>query len=240
VGFSNLIVDLPEITAIDINPLVIGHDETYALNARMLLDKDYVERGSRYPHLVITPYPTRYVTSWKLRDGLEVVLRPIRPEDEGLMHELATSASPEAIRTRFFSPIHMSHDWLIFFCNVDYDRHMAIVAEMTENGKRQIIGVARLVMKPDFRSGEFAIFVHDRYQRKGLAHKLMEIIIEIGREKGLEEIVGDVLAENNKMLQLARKMGFIVRPASYGVNSIFLKLKNTLNQHLDNKKRGEV
>jgi acetyltransferase len=240
VGFSNLIVDLPEIAAIDINPLVVGHSETYTLNASMLIDRDYVERGFRYPHLVIMPYPNSYVASWKLQDGPEVVLRPIRPEDESLMHELATSASREAIRTRFFSPIDMSHDWLIFLCNVDYDRHMAIVAETTEEGKRKIIGVARLVMKPDFRSGEFAIFVHDRYQRKGLAHKLMEIIIGIGREKGLEEIVGDVLAENDKMLKLARKMGFKVRPASYGVNSIFLKLKNTANQHPDNKKRGEA
>ena len=236
VGFSNLIVDLPEIAAIDINPLVIGHGGTCALNARMMIDREYVEGGPRYPHLVITPYPTRYATSWKLPDGLEVLLRPIRPEDEGLMHELATTASREAIRTRFFSPIDMSHDWLIFLCNVDYDRHMAIVAETSEDGKRKIIGVARLVMEPDFRSGEFAVFVHDRYQRKGLAHKLMEIIIEIGREKGLEEIVGDVLAENDKMLKLARKMGFTVRRASYGVNSIFLKVKNSANHYPDNKK----
>jgi len=240
VGFSNLIVDFPEIAAIDINPLVIGHGETYALNARMMIDGEYVEHGSPYSHLVITPYPTRYVTSWRLPDGVEVLLRPIRPEDEGLMHELATSASRESIRTRFFSPIDMSHDWLIFLCNVDYDRHVAIVAEITENEKRKVIGVARVVMEPYFRSGEFAVFVHDRYQRKGLAHKLIEIIIEIGREKGLEEVMGDVLAENNKMLKLARKMGFTVRPASGGVSSVFLKLKNTVSPHPDNKKQGEA
>ena len=139
-GFSNLIVDLPEIAAIDIDPLVIGHGETYALNARMMIDGEYVEHGSPYPHLVITPYPTRYVTSWRLPDGVEVLLRPIRPEDEGLMHELATSASRESIRTRFFSPIDMSHDWLIFLCNVDYDRHVAIVAEITENERERSSG----------------------------------------------------------------------------------------------------
>ena len=87
VRFSNLIVDFPEIAEININPLAIADGKTYALDASIVLDREYVEHGSRYPHLVITPYPTRYITSWKLPDGVDVLLRPIRPEDEPLEQE---------------------------------------------------------------------------------------------------------------------------------------------------------
>ncbi len=167
VGFANLIIDFPEIAEIDINPLAVAQGKAYALDARMVLDGEYVERGSRYPHLVITPYPTRYITTWKLVDGTEALLRPIKPEDEPLLHELGTTVSKESVRTRFFSPVRdISHEWLIMFCNIDYDRHVAIVAEIKENRKRKIIGVARLVLEPDFRSGEFAILTHDAYQHK--------------------------------------------------------------------------
>jgi len=104
-----------------------------------VIDREYAEHGSRYPHLVITPYPTRYITSWKLPDGVEVLLRPIKAEDEPLQQEMAASLSHETIRTRFFSSVKdvSSHEWLILFCNIDYDRHVAIVAEITENGKRR-------------------------------------------------------------------------------------------------------
>ena len=233
VCFSNLIIDFPEIAEIDINPLAIANGKTYALDARIVIDRDYVEDGSQYPHLVITPYPTRYITAWKLPDGVKVLLRPIRPEDEPLEKEMAASLSQETIRTRFFSSIKdISHEWLILFCNIDYDRHMAIVAEITENGKRKIIGVGRLVMEPDLKSGEFAILVHDRYQGKGLGYKLMGMLIEIGREKGLEEIVGEVLTENEKMLNLAKKLGFTSQWLPGGTSKITLKLKNAVHSSI--------
>jgi acetyltransferase len=226
VRFSNLIVDFPEIAEIDINPLAIAEGKTYALDARILIDRDYVDQKSRYPHLVITPYPTRYITSWKLPDGSDVLLRPIRPEDEALEQEMAASLSRESMRMRLFSPLkQVDHRWLSFFCNVDYDRHMAIVAEITENEKKKIIAAGRLVMEPDFTSGELAIVVHDRYQHKGLGYKLVGMLIEIGREKGLDEVFGDVLAENENMLKLARKLGFTTRYVPGGIIRIIKKLK---------------
>jgi acetyltransferase len=228
VRFSNLIVDFPEIAEIDINPLAIADGKTYALDAKIVIGRDYVEHKSRYPHLVITPYPTRYITSWKLPDGSEVLLRPIRPEDEPLEQEMAVSMSEESMRTRFFFPVKdINHEWLIHFCNIDYDRHMAIVAEISENGKRKIIAVGRLVMEPDFHSGELAILVHDRYQRKGLGYKLVGMLIGIGREKGLEEIVAEVLTDNDKMLKLGSKIGFTAQLVLGGTTKITLKLKNT-------------
>jgi acetyltransferase len=230
-SFSNLVVDFPEITEIDINPLAIADGKAYALDARIVIDRDYVDHGSRYSHLVIKPYPTRYITSWKLSDGTEVLLRPIKPEDEPLEQELFDSLSEETRSMRFFSSVKdFSHEWLILFCNIDYDRDMAIVAEIKEKEKRKIIGVGRLAMSRDAQSTEFAVLVHDHYQGKGLGYKLVETLIEIGREMGLEEIVGEALTENEKMLKLARKLGFTTQWLLGGTTGLTLKLKNTGNQ----------
>jgi acetyltransferase len=172
---------------------------------------------------VITPYPIKYIVPWKMSDGVEVLLRPIRPEDEPLEQELLSTISEETLRTRFFSGFEVSHQRLVMFCNVDYDRHMAIVAEMKENERKKIIGVARLAVRPDHNSGEITVLVHDNFQRKGLGQKLMEMMIEIGRARGLNEIFGEVLTENKKTLKLCKKLGFATEWLG-GVTKINLKL----------------
>jgi acetyltransferase len=227
VNFSNLIVDFPEIAEIDINPLAISNGKASALDARIIIDKNYVAAGrSPYPHLIIAPYPTKYTTPWQLSDGTEVLLRAIRPEDEPSEHEMLSSLSKETLRTRFFSVIKdISHEWLILFCNIDYDRHMAIVAELEENGKKSMIGVARLIMNQDMTSGEVAILVQDRFQGKRLGTKFVEMLIGIAIERGLEEVRADVLTENESMLKVFRRLGFSTQWAPGGTTEAVLKLK---------------
>lgn len=229
VNFSNLIVDFPEIAEIDINPLAISNGKASALDARIIIDKEYDPAACRstHPHLIITPYPTRYTTPWRLSDGTEVVLRAIRPEDEPAEHEMLSTLSEEALRTRFFSSIKdIPHEWLILFCNIDYDRHMAIVAETTdEKGKKSMIGVARLLMDQDLTSGEVAVLVQDRFQGKRLGSKFLEMLIDIARERGLEEIRADVLTENKNMLNVFRRLGFTTQWVPGGTSEAVLKLK---------------
>lgn len=227
VNFSNLIVDFPEIAEIDINPLAISKGKAAALDARIIIDKNYEDTSrSTYPHLIIAPYPTRYITPWQLSDGASVLLRPIRPEDEPAEHEMLSSLSENTLRTRFFSIFKdISHEWLVLFCNIDYDRHMAIVAELTENGKKIMIGVARLIMNQDLSSGEVAVLVHDRYQGKRLGSKFVEMLIGIARERGLEDIRADVLTENESMINVFRRLGFTTRAVPDGVTEVMLKLK---------------
>jgi acetyltransferase len=226
INFSNLIVDFPEIAEMDINPIAIANGQPYAIDARIILDKTYTESTSQYPHLVITPYPTRYTVPWRLSDGTEVTLRPIRPEDEPLEHDMLSSLSKETMRTRFFSIIKdITHAMLVRFCNIDYDREMAIVAEIKEGETRKIIGIGRLIIEPDFRSGEYAVLVHDAYQGKGLGYKLVDVIIGIAQDKGMEEIYGTVLTENEKMLLVARKLGFTAKRQPDGVTKVQLMLK---------------
>jgi len=227
VNFSNLIVDFPEIAEIDINPLAISNGRASGLDARIVIGSGHDAAGrSPYPHLVITPYPTKYITHWQLSDGTEVLLRPIRPEDEPAEHDLLSSLSEETVRTRFFSTIkEISHEWLILFCNIDYDRHMAIIAEVEEDGKKKIIGVGRLMMNPELTSGELAVLVHDRFQGKGLGHKFVEVLIEIAREKGLEDIRAEVLTDNKRMLSILRRLGFKTHWLRGGTSQAVLKLK---------------
>jgi acetyltransferase len=226
VSFSNLIVDFPEISEMSINPLVIARGRTIAANARAVLEDTRLSPSPHYTHLAISPYPTRYVTPWQLSDGREILLRPVRPEDEPLEHEMLTSLSDQAMRLRFFSVIRdISHEMLVRYCNIDYDREMAIVAEIREGGRRLMIGVARLISDPDYKSGEFAVLVHDAFQGHGLGYKLVDVLIGIAEDKGLETIYGDVLMDNRKMLAVCRKLGFTTEEADEETTRVVLHLR---------------
>jgi acetyltransferase len=102
---------------------------------------------------------------------------------------------------------------------------MAIVAEMEENGKKHMIGVARLIMNQDLTSGEVAFLVQDRYQGKRLGTKFVEMLIEIARERGLEEVRADVLTENGRMLHVFKRLGFTTHWVPGGTTEAVLKLK---------------
>jgi acetyltransferase len=211
VQFSNLIADFPEINEIEINPLAASKNNICALDARIIIDVNVIEELNPYSHLIILPYPTKYVTLWKLKDGTEVTLRPIRPEDEYLELEFIKSLSREAVRFRFFRVIkELSHSDLVRFCNIDYDKEIAIIAELRENERKREIGAARLILEPNGKRGEFAVVVADEYQRKGLGTKLVDMIIGIAEEKNLESIYGIIMPENEAVIQLCRKMGFTI------------------------------
>lgn len=225
VCFSNLVADFPEIAEMDINPLAVSEGRLCALDARVVLDPDFSESPVPYPHMVITPYPDRYVSPWRMADGTEVTLRPIRPEDEPLEYELLSGLSEESLRNRFFSIIRdISHEMLTRFCNIDYDRELAMVAEVKVGDRKKMIGIGRLMIEPEGKRGEFAVLVHDDYQGKGLGYKLLDTIIGIAQDKGLEEIYGLVLTDNERMLQMTRKMGFRCRVLEGGVTEVRLPL----------------
>jgi acetyltransferase len=225
VKVSNLIVDFPEIKELDINPLSVCGESAIALDAKVILDESVPTLVIEdYSHLIISPYPTKYIQPWQCRDGRNVVLRPIRPEDEPLERELLAGLSPESSRFRFFQIIkEISHEMLSRFCNIDYDREMAIIAEYTEGKKRRNVGVGRLFVQRG-QIGEFAVLVADDFQNNGLGLKLCDVLIGIAREKGLSSIYGIVSNNNRKMLNLVRVLGFISEPFSRGESKVVLSL----------------
>ncbi len=210
VGLSRMIIDFPEILEMDINPLAVSQGKAVALDARILLDREALsERFPPYGHLAIAPYPTRYMTPWRLNDGTEVILRPIRPEDEPMEYEMLATCSEETIRARFYQSIkQISHLMLVRSCHIDYDRDMTIVAEIRSDKKRRIVGIGSLTVDVNRgNAGEFGIIVHDEFQGKGLASKLLDVLIGIAGERGLKEFYGYLEPTNGRMTYLCEKLG---------------------------------
>jgi acetyltransferase len=223
--FSQLVIDFPEIKEMDINPLFADENNVMAVDARIMIDSERILQDVHpHEHLVMAPYPVKYVTRWRLKDGTALVLRPVKPEDETLFQELFKSLSEDTMRFRFFQIIKdVTHEFLTRLCNIDYDREMAIVAE-TEQDKKRIIGAVRLIAEPGRNSGEFAVVVGDEWQGQGLGSKLLDYVIDIGKDIKLEEIYGYVVSDNVKMIHLCASKGFNMEPVEEGVAKAVLKL----------------
>jgi acetyltransferase len=185
------------------------------LDARIIIDSKWEESPTqRFKHLIVRPYPRKYVVTRKLKDEKDAVLRPVRPEDEPLLVELFKAFSEQTMRFRFFRVIkETSHETLARYCNIDYEREMVIVAELTEESKRKIAGMVRLVVQPDGESGEVAVVVGDPWQNEGLGSELFGYIVEVGRDMGLKRMFGEILAENTKMMHICHKKGFELKRA---------------------------
>ena len=212
---SYLVADYPEIIELDVNPLLATPDDVIALDARIVLDHETVLHPVRpYSHLAIRPYPEELNKSAKLKDGTQVLLRPIKPEDEPMWHVLLASCSPETIRLRFrYMFKNTTHAMGARFCFIDYDREIAIVAEIEDNDKRSLIGVGRLVADADHREAEFAILVGDPWQGIGLGSLLMNDCLDICNAWGIQSIVAEMAPENDRMIGMFRHRGFeFVKP----------------------------
>jgi acetyl coenzyme A synthetase (ADP forming)-like protein len=206
--FSQLVVDFPEIQEVNLNPVLATSDRVVALHARIVL-RPADQPANQSPRLAIHPYPNQYIATFRLHDGREAMVRPIRPEDEPLIIAMHAAHSENTIRMRFFSMVKtLSRESLIRLCHLDYDREMALAAVLHENGEPYLLGVSRYYLNPETGEAEFALVVSDAYQRQGLGRHLMQRLIDIARERGVERLVGQVLAENTPMLHLMQSLGF--------------------------------
>jgi acetyltransferase len=211
--FSQLLIDFPQLKEIDINPLIMTEKEAYILDARVIFDKAKLgKKFEPHQHLVISPYPKKYELIWHLKDGREILFRPIKPEDEPLWLEMFQSFSEDSIRYRFFQLLKETpHEVRVRYCNIDYDREIAIVPIIKEEGTPRILGVGRLTIEPDGKTGEIAFIVRDKWQGLGLGAKLVDYVIEIAAEKGIKRIVAIIMRQNHKAINLVEKMGFKVK-----------------------------
>ncbi len=225
VRFSQMIVDFPQLKEVDINPLLIDEKEAIALDARIVIDKELVfSKLEPHQHLVISPYPKKYEALWKLRDGRTVLLRPIKPEDEPSWLEMFQNLSEKSLRNRFFNVIKDApHEMRVRYCNIDYDREIAIVVEITEDMRKKIVGVVRVPIEPNGKKGEIAFIVADPWQGLGLGSKMVDHVIEICKDKKLETIYAIMMNDNHNAINLVRKMGFNIEDLGN------CTLKGTLN-----------
>jgi acetyltransferase len=219
VAFSELVVELPRIAEIDINPLVVSSDELLALDARVLLADPKI-KNENLPRSAIRPYPLQYVSRWKMRDGANVVIRPIRPEDEPQMARFHESLSEESVYLRYFHMAKLStrvaHERLIRKCFIDYDREMALIAEFTDAHTRNtcIAAVARLSRLPSSEEAEIGVVVADKFQHQGLGSELIKKLVDIARIEKIKRVVAEFHSENSAIRHLAKHGGATVNRTS--------------------------
>jgi acetyltransferase len=207
---SEMVCELPHIRELDINPLIADENGVIAADAR--IEVAYPPAGAqRYAHMAIHPYPTHLVSRWQLPEGIDVTIRPIRPEDAGIEQAFVRGLSEESKHFRFMSSLReLSPAMLARFTQIDYDREMALIAVLDLEGAETEIGVVRYIINPDGETCEFALVVADEWQRKGVGQKLLVTLLDLAREKGLKTMLGDVLASNRPMLGLLTRLGFTV------------------------------
>ncbi len=210
--FAYLLMDFPEIKELDINPFVVDEKGGVVIDAKVILDENVIGKKIKpYSHLVISPYPRDYVTTFTLKDGRKAILRPVRPEDEPMMEEMFYTLSKQTKYFRFFKYVpEISHEALVRYTQIDYDREIAIIAELEEKGKKVMAGVVRLISDAIGRKAEFAIVVADPWQHQGLGNKLMDYIIEIAKKKKIKKIYAMFLPNNKGMAYIFKKKGFVI------------------------------
>ncbi len=204
IRLSELIADVGEIAELDINPLLVDHQGVIALDARIVVRRPTgQERAARF---AIRPYPVELETETIDRDGRKLFIRPIRPDDEPLLQLFFRRLTPEDIRMRFFGPIReLTHELAARLTQIDYDREMAFV--LIDGG--EFLGVGRLAADPGFEQAEFALLVASDRQGHGYGSLLLNHVLQYARARGIQRVVGHVLRENHKMLDLTKRMGFV-------------------------------
>jgi acetyltransferase len=221
VRFSQLVVEHPWIKEIDINPLLVSAERMVALDARVVLH-DPATRLEDLPKPAIRPYPSQYISQYKMRNGSEVTLRPIRPEDEPLMVAFHQTLSDRTVYLRYFYSLSLdarvAHERLARICFGDYDREMALVAEQkdAQSGERRILGVGRLSRQHARNEAEVAVLVQDKLQGQGLGAELLKRVIQIARDEKLTRVGAEMLRDNVAMQVIVKKAGFRMKAHTDG------------------------
>jgi acetyltransferase len=210
VRFSRLVVEQPWIKEIDINPLLATPERLVALDARVVVHGPEVSK-EQLPKLAIRPYPTRYASNWSMKDGSDVLIRPIRPEDEPAMVKFHATLSERSVYLRYFHLMNLSqrvaHERLTRICFIDYDREMALVAE--RNG--EILAVARLTRVLGSNDAEVAVLVSDQFHGRGLGKELLARLVIVGGDEKLAALKADILPDNRDVMRICEKLGFTLR-----------------------------
>ncbi|MBD5805451.1 Succinyl-CoA ligase [ADP-forming] subunit alpha [Azoarcus sp. Aa7] len=209
---SEMVCELPWITTLEINPLIVDEHGAVAVDARVTVE-NISPSVDRYAHMAIHPYPSQLTSTWTQPDGTVVTIRPIKPEDAELEVEFVRKLSSETKYYRFMNTMRELPPAMVArLTQIDYDREMAFLATIPGEGDvtEVEVGVCRYAVNPDGESCEFAVVVADDWQHRGLARKLMGVLIETARNKGLLYMNGVFLANNERMLKFVQGLGFVL------------------------------
>ena len=206
---STMVSELPEILELDINPLIVDEHGAIAVDAR--IKAQLCNQLSRYAHMAIHPYPHELISQYQLSNGVNISIRPIRPEDADLETNFHSRLSDRTKYFRFMQALHeLTPETIVRFTQIDYDREMAFIAVSEEEHKAKELGVGRYLMNPDGQSVEFALVVADDCHGLGIGTRLMTSLMQSAKAKGMIFFEGEVLSINQPMLSLVTNLGFSI------------------------------
>lgn len=242
VRFSQLVVEQPFIKEIYLNPISVSRtDGVSILDAVMILQPNTI-KDEELIRLAIRPYPSEYEEKWILpKSNQEVLIRPIRPEDEPSMADFHKKLSPQSVYFRFFHAVSLdqrtSHERLSRICFADYDRQITLIIEkekeeeeaVSKEIRNEIIGAIRIIKVHGTKQAEFGMTIVDGYQGEGLGYELLSRAVEVCRSEGIELLTADILSENRAMRKICEKLNFLMEynsdegtvKASLYIHSIF-------------------
>ncbi|MCP3891291.1 MAG: GNAT family N-acetyltransferase [Desulfobulbaceae bacterium] len=211
--FSQLLVDYPQIAELDMNPILIKDGKPIIVDSRLLVAPNTIPSPM---HLVISPYPGEHEYRMVTKSGMDIFVRPIKPEDGPLYVDLIERLSPTSLYYRFFRVLKKLPPAILSrFTQIDYDRDIALVAIAEKEEAERMLGVARIIGDPDGLEGEFAVLIGDAWQGKGIGETLLRKCLLIAEKRGFKHIHGVVLRENINMIALGKKMGFVMKRGEY-------------------------
>ncbi|MBK1735142.1 GNAT family N-acetyltransferase [Halorhodospira abdelmalekii] len=210
---SQLVIDFGAIHALDINPLWATRDGVLAIDAGVRIRP---HPGKPADYLPIRPYPQELAEALTLRDGRSCQLRPVLPEDGPQLNAMVERTPPEQVRMRFFQALKsLPQEMSARLTQIDYDREMAlVVTESGGPGRAKLLGMVRISADPDLEGAEYDIMLDPAVAGLGLGKLLMERIIDYARERGIGEIYGEVLRENEPMLRINAALGFTIETSA--------------------------
>ncbi len=216
VRFSHIMLENPRIKEIDVNPFLVSDKVQMALDARVILHGRETPIAE-LPRPAIRPYPTRYVGAFVMQNGIPAQMRPIRPEDEPMVARFHARLSERTVYDRYLQPIKLdervAHERLVRICFNDYDRSIALVAQVSaaKDAQPEIAAIARLTKTRGETSAELSVVVEDVSQGLGLGKELVRRLLRIAADEGLEKVVAYILPENQVMQGLCTSLGFELR-----------------------------
>ncbi|MGZ8239151.1 MAG: bifunctional acetate--CoA ligase family protein/GNAT family N-acetyltransferase [Methylobacter sp.] len=223
-NISTMVSELPEILELDINPLIVDEHGVIAVDAR--IKAQLSNQLTPYSHMAIHPYPYELTRHYQLSNGVNITIRPIRPEDAVLEKDFVHRLSERSKYFRFMRALQeLTPEMVMRFTQIDYDREMAFVAITEDDSMPNELGVGRYLMNPDGYSVEFALVVADDCQCLGIGTRLMKTLMQTAKAKGMSFFEGEVLVVNKPMLSLVKKLGFSIETIA-GENEIVRVVKD--------------
>lgn len=221
INFSKLILEHPMILECDINPLLASHENIIALDARFVIALDKKE----IVQTAMRPYPTEYISKVDFKEDKNIIIRPIRLEDEPKIIAFHHEISETRVKKQYLEPFSLkdriNHQRLIHICSVDYQNEMRFVAV---NTKEEIIGVTSYQKFPNSDAADFRLTIVDRAEDKGLDEKLLVHLISIAKKEKISRLHGALSKENTHLIELCKNLGFSIKDDEKGKPIVYASM----------------